>query len=415
MAAFEIDDLFEEILDIQDEAEETRENLNIDYIIEKISPNKICNNKFNEVYDNLNQSEADDRLMESILEHGLLENIVVTPNNSPYNTSYLDSGCEYRLISGHRRLNAIKRIIREKGYEVSKPFMMIAVKIEKYNSDEEELLALNSYNLHSRTLSAEDKLMILSDIRNKLDKIIGDKEPTEKQKLIKKELRSYKSIFEGMATATKARYMAISANSNPKIVNLINDGFTIHQLAKISNFPGSNYHPLHALLSEEKQIELKELLDGVGDIQSEVLNAVDFLKENNMWNNEVNMKNWRNYIINNFVSPVHMCLITTKSNCSAYNLATTVKDKENAKIKIKRQIKNINDLIIKFRNGYTTGNLENIKKNHEDKSVVEKFETDFKKIDNKDEMIKVLKSIIKQACNSEVITSEKAVEIMNLL
>lgn len=412
----EIDDLFEEIIDIQDEAKIERETKNIDYIIEKVSPDEICDNVFNDVYNKFNTQAADEELEQSLCEHGLLENLVVTPNDSFYDTHYLDTGCKYRLISGHRRLNAIKQIIKNGPSDVAKRFMMVPIKIEKYNSPEEELLMLNTYNLHSRTLSAEDKLLLLSDIRKKLESLTGNRELDEKQKLIKSELRKYKSLFEGMAKATKSRYLAISAHSNPDVASLISEGFTIHQLAKIANFPGDTYQPLHILLSKEKQEELNDLLNKTGDLQAEVLSAVNFLKENEAWNNDVTIKNWRNYIVNNFITPVHACLQTAKSNCSAYNLATAAKDKENAITKINHQIDNIQDIVETFREGYTTGDIDIFnKETQKQKSNVEKFSSDFKKLSNKEEMLKVLKSIIKQASNSDVIPSDKAVEIMNLL
>lgn len=411
----EIEDIFETVIDTQEEAEKKREELNIDYKIEMLNPEKICNNDFNKIYDSFNKPEADEELLQSLLTHGLLENIVVTPNDSDYNTSYINSGYEYRLISGQRRLSAIKKIIRERSREEAKPFLMIPVKIEKYSSNEEELLALNSYNLHSRTLTAEDKLMIVSDIRTRLEEIIGDREPTEKQKLIKKELKKYRSIFEGMAKPTKARYMAISANSNLEIASLINEGFTIHQLAKISNFPGETYKPLHALLSEDKLEEIQEVLDTVGDLQAEVLAAIRFLKQEDNWNNEVNMRSWRNYIIEEYVTPVHLALSTTKANCSAYNIAQSVKDKENAISKIKKQIENIEHIKQAFIEGYTNLNLMGNKKATTNKPITEKFTNEFKKIEEKGDMIKVLKNLINQAKDAGALDAEVSLQIMSLL
>ena len=187
----EIEDLFDEVIDIQEEAENDRENKNIDYVIEKVGPEQICVNDFNKVYDKFNSQSADEELQQSLCEHGLLENLVVTPNDSPYDTHYVSTGCKYRLISGHRRLKAIQAIVKNSDSETARRFMMIPVKVEKYSSPEEELLMLNTYNLHSRTLSAEDKLLLLSEIRNELEVLLADKELTEKQKLIRKELKKY--------------------------------------------------------------------------------------------------------------------------------------------------------------------------------------------------------------------------------
>lgn len=412
----EIDDIFDEVIDIQSKAADEREVKNVDYIIEKVSPDSICSNKYNDIYNKFNTSEADQELKDSILEHGLLENLVVTPNDCSYDDSYDSSQYKYRLISGDRRLKAIKEIIKEASPSEAKRFIMLPVKVEKYSSPEEELLMLNTYNLHSRTLSAEDKLLVLGDVRKKLEGLLGDRELTEKQKVIRDELKKYKSLFEGMAKATKMRYMAITAHGNPNVSGLISEGFTIHQLVKISCFPGNNYKPLHSLLSDEKLNTLAPLLDRVGDLQDEVLKAVDYLKEHGQWNNDANIKIWRNYIIENFVTPIHGYLQTAKSNCSAYNIATTAKDKENAVSKITKLINNIKKINEIFIEGYTTGDF-NIFQKHESahKSTVEKITNDFKKINDKEEMLRVLKALISQAKEANVINSDDSLKIMSLL
>lgn len=412
----EIEDIFDEVIDVQSKAADERESKNVDYIIEKVSPDLICSNKFNDVYNKFNTEEADQELKDSILEHGLLENLVVTPNDCSYDNSYDSNKYKYRLISGDRRLKAVKQIIAEATPADAKRFIMLPVKIEKYSSPEEELLMLNTYNLHSRTLSAEDKLLVLGDVRNKLENMMGDKELTEKQKLIKKELRKYKSLFEGMAQATKKRYISISAHANPEVINLISEGFTIHQLVKISSFPGNNNKPLHVLLSDDKRETLAPILDGVGDLQEEVLKAVNHLKENSLWNNDANIKIWRNYIIDNFVTPVHGYLQTAKSNCSAYNISTTAKDKENALSKIRKQINNIQKITEKFIEGYTTGDTNIlIKENSLHKSTIEKISNDFKKIDDKEEMLKVIKVLVAQAKEADAINGDDSLKIMSLL
>ena len=413
----EIEDIFDEVINTQEKAADIRSNKNIDYVIEKVSPEVICSNKFNDIYSKFNTAQADQELKDSILEHGLLENLVVTPNDCDYDNTYDKKTYKYRLISGDRRLSAIKSIIETAPPAEAKRFMMLPVKVEKYSSPEEELLMLNTYNLHSRTLSAEDKLLLLGDIRKKLESMLGENtELTEKQKMIKRELKKYKNLFEGMAKPTKARYMAISANGNPDVVNLISEGFTIHQLVKIANFPGEIYKPLHSLLSEENLEKLTPLLDRVGDLQKEILDAVQYLKENELWNNDVNIKTWRNYIINNFVTPVHGYLQTAKSNCSAYTLATTLKDKENAISKIQKQVTNITKLTELFRVGYQTKDLDIFKKeNSSHKSNVEKFSNDFKKLNDKEEMLKVLKALIAQANEANLINNDDSLKIMSLL
>lgn len=412
----EIEDLFDEVIDIQEEAENDRENKNIDYVIEKVGPEQICVNDFNKVYDKFNSQSADEELQQSLCEHGLLENLVVTPNDSPYDTHYVSTGCKYRLISGHRRLKAIQAIVKNSDSETARRFMMIPVKVEKYSSPEEELLMLNTYNLHSRTLSAEDKLLLLSEIRNELEVLLADKELTEKQKLIRKELKKYKSIFEGMARATQNRYFSISANGNPEVAKLISEGFTIHQLAKIANFPGKSNKPLHSLLSPGKLELLSEILDQTGDLQQQVLDAVTYLKENGLWSNDLNIKLWRNYIVNEFVIPINQNLQTAKSNCSAYNLAETTKDKENALSKIKHQINNMQKICETFKIGYETGDLKIFEKQaNTKKSVVDKFSSNFRKINDKEEMLKILKSLIVQAKEADVIDGDASLQIMNLL
>ena len=184
MSNLEIEDIFDEVINTQEEAADIRNNKNIDYVIEKVSPDVICSNKFNDIYSKFNTAQADQELKDSILEHGLLENLVVTPNDCDYDNTYDKKTYKYRLISGDRRLSAIKSIIETAPPAEAKRFMMLPVKVEKYSSPEEELLMLNTYNLHSRTLSAEDKLLLLGDIRKKLESMLGENtELTEKQKM----------------------------------------------------------------------------------------------------------------------------------------------------------------------------------------------------------------------------------------
>lgn len=412
----DIENIFDEVIDIQSKAIDERESKNVDYIIEKVSPDLICSNKFNDIYNKFNTSEADQELKDSILEHGLLENLVVTPNDCSYDDSYNTNKYKYRLISGDRRLHAIKEIIKEADSATAKRFIMLPVKIEKYSSPEEELLMLNTYNLHSRTLSAEDKLLVLGDVRKKLEGLLGDRELTEKQKVIKDELKKYKSLFEGMARATKSRYISISTHGNPEVINLISEGFTIHQLVKITSFPGDNYKPLHSMLSEEKREKLLPLLDQTGDLQAEVLNAVNYLKSQGQWQNDANIKIWRNYIIECFVNPIHGCLQTAKSNCAAYEMATIIKDKENAVSKIKKQVNTIQKTTEIFIEGYISGDFNIFRKKAAlHKNNVERITSDFRKINDKEEMLKVLKALVAQAKEAEAINSDDSLTIMSLL
>ena len=87
--------------------------------------------------------------MHSMEKDGLLEDIIVTPS---------DTEGRYRIISGHRRVHASRKLGRA----------TVPCKIRHYDSKLSELRALMGANIHRRNISAFDMARQLETLRSTL-------------------------------------------------------------------------------------------------------------------------------------------------------------------------------------------------------------------------------------------------------
>ncbi len=107
----------------------------------------------------LYRQEGIESLAENIADIGLLEPLVVT-----------DLGIgKYLILSGHRRYNAHKYLIEQKGLE---EFEDIACRIVSFEDEDEELVALIASNA-VRSFSLEDKILITKMAERHYDLLIA--------------------------------------------------------------------------------------------------------------------------------------------------------------------------------------------------------------------------------------------------
>lgn len=93
-----------------------------------------------------------DDLADSIEDSGLLQNLVVKPEGQD----------QYMIISGHRRWNAIKKIVEERG---NSTYAQVDCLILPKDEDElQSLLKLHTTNLLARSLTEYEKMQAIQEL-----------------------------------------------------------------------------------------------------------------------------------------------------------------------------------------------------------------------------------------------------------
>ncbi len=187
-------------------------------------------------------------LADNIKEFGLLQNLEVLEVE-------IEGEKMYRIITGHRRFEAIKLLISEE----EKSFDMIPCKVEKDLTDIEEQLRLIKSNSDTRELSQEDKrkqveeLKRLYSIKNKLEGI----------KVSKTELKESIASDTGLSAKQVERYNTINEKLIPDLQQYFDNG-------KIAFNDAIKF----ARLDEEMQLAILEMLqvkDKITDEEVEVI------------------------------------------------------------------------------------------------------------------------------------------------
>lgn len=171
----------------------------ITYIdIDKIEPNK--NNPYS--------IEEIDKLSASILELGLMQNLVVKKNKG-----------KFTIISGHRRYTALKDLVKNKKHEEFRNIPCLIV-------DDQELSELTTIKLHESNLTSRD-------ISN-TEKLNAVKELEKAYKALKKNGYKFKDDYSGkldwLADITKLskkqvqKYSTINNSEDENVIEEIEKG-----------------------------------------------------------------------------------------------------------------------------------------------------------------------------------------------
>ncbi|MDF9825193.1 ParB family chromosome partitioning protein [Breznakia sp. PF5-3] len=159
-----------------------------------------------------------DELAEDILEDGLEHNLVV--REVPDNTIY-----KYELIAGHRRFNAIKKLIGD-GY---KKFEYIPCKVvEATTRQARKRLLLN--NIETDPLTNAEMIEAIAELKEiyEQEKAEGGKVPGRIRELIAKEV--------GLSSSQVGNYEKIINNAIPEVREKIEDGeLTIGAAVELSS------------------------------------------------------------------------------------------------------------------------------------------------------------------------------------
>lgn len=170
----------------------------------KIEYDKLIPNPKNDTY----SIENIDELADSIEDSGLLQNLVV---------KQIPGTDTYSIIVGHRRREAIRKIVEERGNE---DFRMVDCYV--IPKDEDELmteLKLHTSNLESRELSPFEKMSAVSELK----RIYAELKASGKMN-IKGRVRDIIANDMGLKTTQVQKYMSIDENATDETKEALKNG-----------------------------------------------------------------------------------------------------------------------------------------------------------------------------------------------
>jgi ParB family chromosome partitioning protein len=196
-------------------------------------------------------------LMEDIERQGLKHNLVVKSN---------DDGT-YTIISGHKRREAVRRLVEEKGYAPTLPCL-----VEKYNNEDEEMEDIIMLNELNRKLTDSELMWQYEKLRGIFERRKADKQVkgrirelvAEKLKVSKSQVRKIENIHHHAVEEVK---------------ELIDEGkMTIHAADKIAELDTETQKKV---ISDSDISKLKEIKPKDIEKTSEKVCAINDTKTEN--------------------------------------------------------------------------------------------------------------------------------------
>jgi ParB family transcriptional regulator, chromosome partitioning protein len=188
-----------------------------------------------------------EELAENIKEYGLMQNLEVLEIEQ-------DGEKMYRLITGHRRLEAIKLLISQ-GEQIE----TIPCKVERNLTDIEERLRIIKSNSDTRELTQEEKRKQVE----KLNELYALKAELTGSKVNKKELKEVVASDVGISAKQVERYNTINENLIPQLKDYFDN-------EKLSFVEAVKF----ARLDEQMQLAILDLLQGKDKITDEELEII---------------------------------------------------------------------------------------------------------------------------------------------
>lgn len=226
----------------------------ITYIdIDKLEPNK--NNPYS--------IEEIDELSNSILELGLMQNLVVKKKKG-----------KFEIISGHRRYTALKNLVKNKKHEEFRNIPCLIV-------DDQEASELTTIKLHESNLTSRD-------ISN-TEKLNAVKELEKAYKSLKKNGYEFKEDYSGkldwLAKITKLskkqvqKYSTINNSDNEEVIEDIENGdLTIDEA--YDKVKKTKKYPVQRDPQEEILKILEKLKKAVASLGNEKINeSIEIIEE----------------------------------------------------------------------------------------------------------------------------------------
>lgn len=190
-------------------------------------------------------------LAESIKEFGVMQNLEVVEVEE-------DGEKMYRLITGHRRLEAVKLLISQ-----GKEIKTIPCTVERNLTKDEEKLRLIKSNSDTRELTQEEKRRQV-EMLNVIYKVKAEKKG---EKINKKELKEIVANNTGISAKQVERYNTINENLIPQLQDYFDS-------EKISFSEAIKF----ARLDEQMQLAILDLFKRKDKVTDEELNIIK--KEN---------------------------------------------------------------------------------------------------------------------------------------
>lgn len=244
---------------------ENKKDFDLRYIpVEKIIPNP----------ENFYEITGVKELADSIKEFGLMQNLEVSEVEK-------EGDKYYRIITGHRRYEAIKLLISQ-----GEKYDTIPCKVERDLTQIEESIRLIKSNSDTRELSQEEKRKQVE----KLNKLYGEKASITGEKINKKEIKETVAADVGMSAKQVERYNTINENLIPDLKDYFDN-------EKISFVEAVKF----ARLDEQMQLAILDLLQQKDKISNEEIEIIKkenskLLEDNKAKEKELEEK--RNLIIN---------------------------------------------------------------------------------------------------------------------
>jgi ParB family chromosome partitioning protein len=179
-------------------------------------------------------------LMEDIETQGVKHNLVVKANGDG----------TYTIISGHKRREAVRRLVEEKGYAPTLPCL-----VDSYNSEDEEMQALIMLNVTNRKLTDSELLKGYEELR-----AIFERQKADKQ--VKGRIRELVAEALQVSNSQVRKIENINNHAVEEVKTLINEGkMSIHTADKIAELDTETQKKVIADsdISKLKEIKPKDI------------------------------------------------------------------------------------------------------------------------------------------------------------
>jgi ParB family chromosome partitioning protein len=179
-------------------------------------------------------------LMEDIESQGIKHNLVVKANGDG----------NFTIISGHKRREAVRRLVEAKGYAPTLPCL-----VENFNSEDEEMQALIMLNVTNRKLTDSEIMRGYEELR-----AIFERQKADKQ--VKGRIRELGAEALRVSNSQVRKIENINNNAVPEVKMLINEGkISINSADKIAELDTETQKKIieNSQISDLKEIKPKDI------------------------------------------------------------------------------------------------------------------------------------------------------------